>query len=61
MSDERLKTIALKRQSQPIAELERKWNKAKGRHSKRYWAQECLDLGIARGLEIAAYFNTGAN
>ena len=45
--------IAAYRQRQPLAELERKWNKARGRHSNRYWIQEWVDLADARGREMA--------
>lgn len=40
------------RQKQPIAELERKWNKAKGRWSNQFWAAEWLDLSSARAAEL---------
>lgn len=36
------------RRSQPIEELERKWNKAKGRHSRQFWCMEWIDLAHAR-------------
>lgn len=42
------------RQRQPLAELERKWLKARGRHSNRFWAQEWLDLCAARAAELSA-------
>lgn len=38
------KLIAL----QPMEELERKWKKAKGRHSNRFWAAEWIDLAERR-------------
>lgn len=44
--------IAEIRQHQPMAELERKWEKARGRYSNRYWIQEWLDLAQARGREF---------
>lgn len=36
------------RRKQPIEELERKWEKAKGRHSNAFWCDEWLDLAYAR-------------
>jgi len=39
------------RRNKPISELERKWNKAKGRHSNRFWCTEWLDLAHARAKE----------
>jgi len=45
------------RQKQPIAELERKWEKAQGRHSNRYWCQEWLDLAKAMASEMYAGIN----
>ncbi len=56
MSEQREKQIDEYRRRQPIAELERKWNKARGRHSKNYWAVEWVDLAWARGREMARYF-----
>ena len=56
MSKERQAKIATYRQRQPIAELERKWNKAKGRHSNRYWIAEWLDLAYAKGKALARRF-----
>ena len=44
------------RQKQPIAELERKWNKSKGRHGNRYFTAECLDLAAAQAKELAKFF-----
>lgn len=40
------------RRNKPVAELERKWLKAKGRHSNRFWCIEWLDLAdhIAKKL-----------
>lgn len=61
MTDERSERIKQARQSQPIAELERKWNKAQGRWSRRYWAQEWLDLAAARAKEWSAWFMTNAH
>jgi hypothetical protein len=49
---ERALIIAEARRRQPICELERKWLKAKGRYSNRYWAMEWIDLSIARGREL---------
>jgi hypothetical protein len=43
------KILEEERRKQPIEELERKWNKAKGRHSNQYWCVEWLDLANARG------------
>lgn len=37
---------------QPKAELERKWAKAQGRWSNRYWAQELLDLADREAEEM---------
>lgn len=37
-------------------ELERKWRKAEGRWSNRYWAQEWLDLADRRAERMAAIF-----
>lgn len=34
-------------------ELERKWVKAKGRHSNQFWAQELLDVARRRGARLA--------
>ncbi len=45
------KILEDERRKQPIEELERKWNKAKGRHSNRYWCAEWLDLAHARATE----------
>ena len=47
--EQRQARIAEKRSRQPIAELERKWMKARGRHSNSYWSAEWLDLASARG------------
>lgn len=47
------KILDAERQKQPIKELERKWEKAKGRHSNHYWTQEWIDLSFARGKELA--------
>ena len=44
------------RQHQPLKELERKWNKAKGRHSNAFWTQEWIDLAMARGARLAKFF-----
>ena len=48
MNKERQAKIDKIRRSQPINELERKWKKAKGRHSNQFWAVEWLDLAIRR-------------
>ena len=37
-------------------ELERKWAKAEGRWSNRYWAQEWLDVAYRRAKRLAEYF-----
>ena len=46
---EREEKIAEARSKQPLAELERKWEKARGRRSNAYWTAEWLDLARARG------------
>lgn len=46
--------ITARRRQQPIEELERKWEKAKGRWSNRYWAVEWLDLAEVRGRQLLA-------
>lgn len=51
------KILQEERRSQHIAELERKWNKAKGRHSNAFWCAEWLDLAAARAKEMADFFN----
>lgn len=48
------KLLDLERQKQPIEELERKWNKAKGRHSNQFWCQEWIDLANARAKQIVS-------
>ena len=35
------------RRQKPIKELKRKWHKAKGRHSNRFWCMEQIDLAHA--------------
>ena len=45
------------RRKQPVEELERKWNKAKGRHSNAYWCCEWLDLAHARAIKMCNFFN----
>lgn len=47
------KILEDERRKQPIAELERKWNKARGRHSKQFWAVEWIDLAYARATELS--------
>ena len=47
----RAERIAEYRLCQPLAELERKWRKAQGRHSNQYYIQEFLDLCDARASE----------
>jgi hypothetical protein len=49
---EREEKIACFRRRQPIAELERKWAKARGRWSNRYWAAEWLDLAAVRADQM---------
>ena len=44
------------RQAQSIDELERKWNKAQGRHSNAYWTAEWIDLATARAKILAKFF-----
>lgn len=44
----RMDKISGYRRNQPIEELQRKWNKAKGRWSNSIWATEWLDLAYAR-------------
>jgi hypothetical protein len=56
MSAERQKRIAEFRRGKPIAELERKWLKANGRHSKRYFTVEHLDLSHARARMLYQFF-----
>jgi hypothetical protein len=46
------KILEDERRKQPIAELERKWNKAKGRHSNQFWTAEWLDLAAVRGHKM---------
>jgi hypothetical protein len=49
MTTARQQRINELRQRQPLAELERKWNKVKdSRHARRYWTVEWLDLASAR-------------
>lgn len=56
MDDDRQKRIAEYRRNKPIAELERKYNKAKGRHSNQFWCVEWLDLAHARAREMSRFF-----
>ena len=49
--------IQEKRRKQPIAELQRKWDKAKGRHSNHYWTVEWLDLCYAKAEELCNGIN----
>lgn len=51
------KILEEERRKQPIEELERKWNKAKGRHSNQYWTAECLDLAHAEGAILYRRLN----
>jgi hypothetical protein len=48
----RAERIAEFRRRQPMPELERKWVKARGRWSNRYWAAEWRDLAEARAQEM---------
>jgi hypothetical protein len=48
MSADRENRITEFRRSQPEAELERKWNKARGRHSNSFYIMEWLDLAWVR-------------
>ena len=41
------------RRKQPVEELERKWDKAQGRHSNAYWAAEWIDLAYARAAILS--------
>jgi len=43
------------RKNKPIEELERKWNKAKGRHSNRFWCLEWLDIADYRAKELITW------
>jgi hypothetical protein len=49
---DRLKKIEHARQTQPLAELRRKWEKSRGRHSNARWSQEAVDLVYAEGREL---------
>ena len=51
------KILDEERRKQPIAELERKWNKARGRHSRAFWTAEWLDLAKARGEKMYQRLN----
>lgn len=51
------KLLQDERRKQPIEELERKWMKARGRHSNAYWCLEWLDLAHARGEEMCRKLN----
>lgn len=52
-----MRILEEERRKQPIEELERKWNKAKGRHSNAYWCAEWLDLAHARAEIIYKKLN----
>jgi hypothetical protein len=56
MNDARHAIIDAHRQKKPIPELRKKWEKARGRHSKRYYCQEWIDLAYARAEVWANYF-----
>lgn len=51
------KILREERRKQPIEELRRKYEKAKGRHSNHYWFAEELDLADAKAEEIVKLFN----
>ncbi len=51
------KILEEERRKQPVVELERKWEKAKGRHSNQYWCAEWLDLAAARANEMYKKLN----
>ena len=55
---EREERIAEYRCDKSLDELERKWRKAKGRHSNRFWCIEQLDLARAVAREFAKIFRT---
>jgi hypothetical protein len=57
MSQERLKKIREYRANQPIEELERKWNKAQGRHSNHFWCTEWIDLAMCKGKKWKQFFD----
>ena len=46
------KILDAARKKQPVEELRRKAQKAKGRHSKNFWIQEEIDLADAEAREI---------
>ena len=52
--DETLHKRLIVRQSDD--ELERKWRKAEGRWSNRYWAQEWLDFAVRQAKRLVDYF-----
>jgi len=59
---ERKEKLDKYRQNKPLHELERKWLKAKGRHSNQFWCQEWLDLAYARAklwYELFCSFEDG--
>ena len=51
------KRIEKYRRSQSLEELERKWLKAKGRHSNAFWSAEWLDLAHKRAEKLWKWFN----
>ena len=53
MSEQGEKILDAIRQAQSIDELERKWNKVKGRHSNTFWEQEWIDLAMARAKRLS--------
>ena len=53
---EREERIAEYRRNKPLDELARKWNKAKGRHSNKFWSAEWLDLSHASTKVFARFF-----
>jgi hypothetical protein len=60
MKTARQQRIDLLRQRQPLAELERKWNKVKdSRHARHYWTVEWLDLASARAEALRFNIDEG--
>ena len=56
MSKKRQEKIDKFRRMKSVKELERKFNKAKGRHSKNYWCVEHLDYVFALADELYFWF-----
>jgi len=57
MSKARQMIFEKARRNQPIEELQRKWDKARGRWSKNIWGAEWLDLAWKEGEKMALYFH----